>query len=98
MKKRQRSLAIKALLNSFCKKYLNEELEGYAIKLCDIVIEVVEGEEADEIESYAENQGSIMKQSRKEKRERSAEVNRKIVQTRKTKNSNDIQLNLFEDS
>ena len=26
---------IKELINAFCKKHLNEELKGYALKLCD---------------------------------------------------------------
>jgi len=33
--KNNRLLEIKELLHQFCKKYLDEELEGYAIKLCD---------------------------------------------------------------
>ena len=33
--KKKRLGEIKELINGFCKKYLNKELEGYAIKLCD---------------------------------------------------------------
>jgi len=33
--KKERVIEIKTMLNGFCEAHLNEELEGYAIKLCD---------------------------------------------------------------
>ena len=33
--KKERVIEIKTMLNSFCETYLNEELEGYTIRLCD---------------------------------------------------------------
>jgi len=33
--KKERAVEIRTMINSFCKTYLNEELEGYAIRLCD---------------------------------------------------------------
>ncbi len=201
--KKERLIEIKELLHSFCERYLDEELEGYAVKLCDelgrkrkidisrgkkeiwaasiiyviarlnflfdkenenyitadnmsnffnakkstignkatqiekvcnltigaegycskhitdsftfyqtpegfiipksmiddreIVIEQAEGEEADEIEKFAEKQRTIMEQKMKEKKERRAEVNREIAEKRKKKNDDDNQLSLLDD-
>lgn len=201
--KKERVIEIKTMLNSFCETYLNEELEGYTIRLCDelsrkrkinilrgkkeiwaasiiyvisrlnflfdkenesyitvdiicnffntnksticnkatqiericnltigaegycskeitdsftfyqtpegfiipkrvigdreIIIEFVEGEEAEEIERFAENQRSIMEQKAKEKKERRVEINRQIAEKKKTKNRNKNQLSLFDD-
>lgn len=33
--KKERAVEIRTMIKSFCKTYLNEELEGYAIRLCD---------------------------------------------------------------
>ncbi len=200
--KKERVIEIQTMLNSFCEKYLNEELEGYAIRLCDelsrkrkiniirgkkeiwaasiiyvisrlnflfdkenenyitadiicdfflkkstignkatqierfcnltigaegycskkikdlftfyqtpegfiipksmigdreIILEFVEGEEADEIERFTENQRRITEQKAKEKKERRAEINRKIAEKKKSKNRNENQLSLLDD-
>ncbi len=200
--KKDRLIEIKAMLNGFCKKYLNEELEGYAIKLCDelsrkrkinilrgqkeiwaasiiyviarlnflfdrdnekcittdiisdffnankstigskatqiekicnltigaegycskeitdsfsfyqtpegfiipksmigdreIIIESVEGEEADKIEEFVENQRNMEVQKIREKKERRAAINREIAENKKKKND-DNQIDLFGD-
>jgi len=54
-------------------------------------IELVEGEEAEEIERLAENQRSIIEQKMKKKKER-REINKKITEKKKTKNHNKNQL------
>ena len=201
--KKERVIEIQTMLNSFCEKYLNEELEGYAIRLCDefsrkrkiniirgkkeiwaasiiyvisrlnflfdkknenyitadiicdffnakksaignkatqierfcnlaigaegycskkikdlftfyqtpegfiipksmigdreIILEFVEGEEADEIERFTENQRRITEQKAKEKKERRTEINRKIAEKKKSKNRNENQLSLLDD-
>ena len=200
--KKERVIEIKTMLNSFCETYLNEELEGYTIRLCcelsrkrkisilhgkkeiwaasiiyvisrlnflfdkenenyitvdiicdffntnkstifnkatqiervcnltigaegycskeitdsftfyqtpegfiipkrvignrEIIIEFAEGEEAEEIERFAENQRSIMEQKAKEKKARRVEINRQIAEKKKTKNRNKNQLSLFD--
>ena len=197
--KKERAIEIKTMLNSFCEANLNEELEGYAIRLCDelsrkrkinilqgkkeiwaasiiyvisrlnflfdkenenyitadiisdffnankstignkatqiervcnltigaegycskeitdsfafyqtpegfilpksmigdreIIIEFVEGEEAEELEGFAENQRSIMEQKAKKKKERRVEINKKIAEKKKPKN----QLSFLDD-
>lgn len=201
--KKERVIEIKTMLNSFCETYLNEELEGYTIRLCyelsrkrkisilhgkkeiwaasiiyvisrlnflfdkenenyitvdiicdffntnkstifnkatqiervcnltigaegycskeitdsftfyqtpegfiipkrvignrETIIEFAEGEEAEEIERFAENQRSIMEQKAKEKKARRVEINRQIAEKKKTKNRNKNQLSLFND-
>jgi len=63
----------------------------------EIIIEFVEGEEAEKIMGLVENQRSIMEQKAKEKKERRVEINRKIAEKKKTKNRNKNQLNLLDD-
>jgi hypothetical protein len=63
----------------------------------EIIIESAECEEAEEIERFAENQRSIMKQKAKEKKERRTEINRQIAEKKKTKKRNKNQLSLFDD-
>ncbi len=74
-----------------------ETPEGFVIPRSMVVnqgfiIELAEGEEAEEIEKLVENQRNMMEQKLKEKKERRAEINRNIAEKKKNKN----QLNLFD--
>lgn len=63
----------------------------------EIIIEFAEGEEAEEMERFAENQRSILAQKEREKKERGAEINRKIAEKKKAKKHNKNQLSLLDD-
>ena len=63
----------------------------------EVVVEFVEGEEADEIERFVEQQQSIIEQKAKQKKERRVEINRKIAEKMKAMNRNKNQLSLLED-
>jgi glycine cleavage system protein P-like pyridoxal-binding family len=58
----------------------------------ELIIELAEGEEAEELEKFVENQRNMMEQELKENKERRAEINRKIAEKKKNKN----QMNLFD--
>ena len=62
----------------------------------ELVIEFVEGEEAEELNRFNENQRLIEKQKEQRKKARRAEINRKIAENRK-KTKNNRQMNLFDD-
>ena len=62
----------------------------------DIVIEFVEGEEAEELENYITEQKRRKEQKALEKKERQAEIYRKNAEDKKKKQQEN-QLNLFED-
>lgn len=63
----------------------------------EIVIEIAEGEEAEEIENFVEKQRKIKEQNEQEKKERRAEINRKIAEQNKRKKIVKNQMNLFDD-
>ncbi|MFQ5602819.1 MAG: DUF6398 domain-containing protein [bacterium] len=63
----------------------------------EIIVEFVEGEAAEEIEKYAENQRKLREQKEQEKKQRRAEINRKIAAEKKAKKQNKNQLNLLDD-
>jgi len=73
----------------------NEKKVTGMIGVRNLIIEFVEGEEAEEIETFAENQKRILEQKIKEKKERRTEINRTIAKKKKNK-KNDNQLYLFE--
>ena len=65
------------------------------IKERAFIVEVAEGEEAEEIEKNIENQRIIREQKIKERKERQAEINMKFA--KRKKKDDDKQLRLFDD-
>lgn len=63
----------------------------------EIIVEFVEGEEAEEIRRFVENELRIKEEKARERRERRIEINRKIAEKKKGKKRNKNQLNLFDD-
>lgn len=63
----------------------------------ELVVGIATEEESAEIEKFVQNQRKLKEQKEKEKKERRAEINRKIAEQKKKKNVVKNQLNLFED-
>jgi len=63
----------------------------------EIVIELVDGEEAEELNLFIAEKRRIEEQKAQEKKARRAEINRKIAEKKIKKKKDDRQLNLFND-
>ncbi|MFH1005936.1 MAG: DUF6398 domain-containing protein [Candidatus Latescibacterota bacterium] len=79
---------------TFCKTPEGFLLPKRMIRRREIVVEFVGGEEAEELNQFAENQRKMSEQKIKERKERRAEINRKIAENKKKKKG-DSQLELF---
>lgn len=92
----------------YCSKQITDSLtfyqtpEGFIIPKSmiedqELVVEFSEGEDAEEPETFTENQKKIKEQKLKEQKERRAEINRKIAEKKKQKKDyENRQLNLFD--
>lgn len=64
----------------------------------EVIIEFVSGEEAAEIEKFVENRRLMKEQRAREKKERRAEINRKIAEQKRNKKRDKEQLSFFNDN
>lgn len=96
----------------YCSKHITDSLtfyktpEGFIvpksmIEKPEIVFEIAEGEDANELERFAENQRMIRENKAKDKQERRVEINREIAEkkrkNREIKDYEKRQLKLFGD-
>ncbi len=92
----------------YCSKHITDTFtfyqtpEGFIIPknmLGDrkLVVEFVDGEEAEELNRYIEEKRRIEDQKAQEKKARSTEINQKIAEKRKKKKKDDRQLSLFDE-
>jgi hypothetical protein len=63
----------------------------------EIVIDLVDGEEAEELNRFMAEKRRIEEQKAQERKARRVEVNRKIAEKKKKKKKDDRQLSLFND-
>jgi hypothetical protein len=91
----------------YCSKHITDAFtyyqtpEGFIIPKSmlgdrELVIEFVDGEEAEELNRFIEEKQRIEEQKAQEKKVRRAEINRKIAEKKKKKKKDDRQLRLFD--
>ena len=88
----------KEITDSF---YFHQTPEGFFIpknmaEERELVVEIATEEDAAEIEKFVQNQRKLKEQKDQEKKERRAEINRKIAEQKNKKNVVKNQVNLFE--
>lgn len=72
-------------------------LPKYMIDDREIVIEIADGKDAEEIDKFVEDQQKIEQQKEVEKRERKAEINRKLSEQKRKKKIVINQMDLFDE-